>query len=795
MAMGRKYQMPYKGILRDARPLSVRMAEGARQPYVAFMVAGLPMGVLILEPRAAVIAEVAMMLIGLYFLWLTKSHKMALPLKMPAYAARLDPNNSPPGKSSGGKSEGILFLGNDKETQEELWVTNSDARTHILYLGTTGAGKTEGLKSLVTNTLNWGSGFVYIDGKADTDLWGSLYSLARRYGRDDDVLIINYMTGNSDLGSRSNTINPFATGSASYLTNLMTSLMDDAGDDNAMWKGRAIAMLAAIMPALTWKRDNQGLLLEVGVIRDHMTLEAIIRLSRDPAMPDRIVRGLQSYLDTLPGYVDEAFDDEGREVPMPPDHPPVDSSTCRQQHGYLSMQFTRSLQSLADEYGYIFNTQLADIDLIDVVLNRRILIVLIPALEKSADEAANLGKIVAASIKGMMGTTLGADVEGDWGSIIDNKQTRAPSPFMTVFDEVGYYTAQGMAVMAAQARSLGFSLVFAAQDLPAMEKRVKEEARSITGNCNIKIFGKLEDPTETREFFEKSVVETFVVEAGALQKQVGNFSTSYMDNASGNVQSRRMVSYDGLKSQREGDAHILFGDKVVGASMFFAVPDKVKALRVHSMLQVDPTGGTMAARDRAINEVARRLSDADWTALGAAAEVPTSTEISSLMFGFATAKSANMGLAESGAMSVASVAALLLGERSDDPASMFPIPTSPLSTGSAGSFGGGMAQQPSAPMGGMMPAFGEPPAASGLDLRKQDEADGMEHFTPGSFDPHGLFADSASWGGGDTALNPFEDAPSTPVDPLPAGMTALSPQVDAILRDAAGFVNGRLNEA
>lgn len=59
------------------------------------------------------------------------------------------------------------------------------------------------------------------------------------------------------------------------------------------------------------------------------------------------------------------------------------------------MQFTRSIQSLADEYGYIFKAQLADIDVLDVVLNRRIMAVLIPALEKSGDEAANLGKIVA----------------------------------------------------------------------------------------------------------------------------------------------------------------------------------------------------------------------------------------------------------------------------------------------------------------------------------------------------------------------------------------------------------------
>jgi ABC-type uncharacterized transport system ATPase subunit len=62
-----------------------------------------------------------------------------------------------------------------RKTNEEVWFTNSDARTHILYLGTTGAGKTEGLKSMVTNALCWGSGFVYVDGKAQNTLWSSLF--------------------------------------------------------------------------------------------------------------------------------------------------------------------------------------------------------------------------------------------------------------------------------------------------------------------------------------------------------------------------------------------------------------------------------------------------------------------------------------------------------------------------------------------------------------------------------------------------------------------------------------------
>ncbi|MCT4575494.1 MAG: TraM recognition domain-containing protein [Alphaproteobacteria bacterium] len=490
------------------------------------------------------------------------------------------------------KADGMMFLGNQKkkgaEDNRELWISNSDARTHILFLGTTGSGKTEGLKLLSTNALTWGSGFVYVDGKADTDLWASLYSLARRFGREDDLLLLNYMTGNSDDGGKSNSMNPFANGSASYLTNLLVGLMDEAGGDNAMWKGRAISLMTAIMPALTWQRDHEGLLLDVDSIRKTLTLDKVVALYRNKNLPKKIAKGVFGYLDTLPGYVDSAFDDDGKEKPQGPDDPPHDLSTCYQQHGFLSMQFTRSLGSLADEYGYIFKQNLADIDINDVVLNRRMMVVMIPILEKSGDEAANLGKIVASSIKGMMGASLGSDVEGSWQDIIENKVTRANSPFVTIFDEVGYYTSQGMAAMAAQARSLGFSLVFAGQDLAAMEKRVKEEAKSITANCNLKIFGKLEDPGPTKDFFEKNVGKIDVVVQKGLELKTGFFKSKVSRKEGLSVESSSIVSYGELRKQGPGHVHMVFGGKVAEVQMTYIQPSKLPAIRMQTFLKVQP---------------------------------------------------------------------------------------------------------------------------------------------------------------------------------------------------------------
>ena len=395
------------------------------------------------------------------------------------------------------------------------------------------------------------------------------------------------------------------------------------------------------MPALTYKRDKQGLLLDVGIVRDYLDLQPIIRLSRDPSLPERIIHGLQGYLNTLPGYVDAAFDDEGNERPPSPDQPMYDLQVARQQHGYLSMQFTRSLQMLGDEYGYIFKAQLADVDVLDVVLNRRILITLIPALEKSGDEAANLGKIVAASLKGMMGSTLGNAVEGSWENAIGSKQTRSSSSFMTVFDEVGYYTAAGMAVMAAQARSLGFSLVFASQDLPSMEKRVKQEAKSIVGNCNLKLFGRLEDPTDTKDFLEKHAGDFWGIESTGFQARPDSISGMFVNNPlydkmdGGTVTLRKRVSYDHVREQREGEIHMFFGDWIARGNMFFVSPERVKALRVHRLLPVPGLNSTTTQRDKVINELISRLKDSTWTASGVIADSASSPEMAAIVKGFA----------------------------------------------------------------------------------------------------------------------------------------------------------------
>lgn len=648
----RKYEHRYDSVLRDTRPMYARMGAWFRKRDNSFVVLFIAMVSLVTFNEVMMWGDVVMFGCFAYFLWLYTRDRQ-LPFKFPLGANYPDKNNGRNGRP--GKSEGILYLGNVKETNEEVWFTNSDARTHMLYLGTTGAGKTEGLKSMVTNALSWGSGFVYVDGKADTDLWSSLSALCRRFGRDDDLLVLNYMTGNAEGGAPSNTMNPFSSGSSSYLVNMLTNLMPEAEGDNVMWKERAVSLVSAIMPALVWKRDHLDIPLYVTGIRDALNLNKIIALSREEVLPQQIRTGVKGYLDTLPGYNEKAFDDNGQMKPPGGDVPAVDMNTMSNQHGFLTMQLTRSLQSLGEDYGYIFNTPHADVDMVDVVLNRRILVVLIPALEKSGDEIANLGKIIAANMKGMMGSSLGATVEGTSETVIDNKPTNSATPFMTVFDEVGYYTAQGMAVMAAQARSLGFSLIFSGQDLPAMKKRVREEANSITANCNIKIFGKLEDPTETKDFFEKTVGSGFFTEVSSFSMEGGGSMGSYFDSKQASVQLRPRASYDGLREFKEGEAVTCFAGVLYDTKIFYSNPGHAKAMRVTRFLGLNPPDDQTMRHAKTIRDLRDRMVHKSWTAKKSKSKAEATKALKAVMAGLKLADERGQAGAMKGLMGLANI--------------------------------------------------------------------------------------------------------------------------------------------
>ncbi len=584
-----RHEQKPQQLIRDTRPLSERFIEYIKDPSSAIIMLVAFGASIFLLPAGNDI----LLLLAIIMFMVCMLTKKTLPFRLPKRCGLLDyndltPNNQPK------KAGGIVYFGNEKSTNLELWFTNEDMRTHCLIFGSTGSGKTVTLISLSYSALLQGSGYIYVDGKGDNSLFANTFSMARSMGREDDVLLINFMTGARDIiGPQktriSNTMNPFSMGSSSMCAQLVTSLMpsSSASPDGDMWMGRAIAFVEALMKILVYMRDRGDLLLDAHSIRNYFTLHKLESIALDKRFPlegektvsiedapDVVLQPIANYLDTLPGFH--------------PSKKGKQSSEVLEQHGFITMQLTRVFTSLADTYGHILRTELPEVDFKDVVLNRRILVVLLPALEKAPTELSNLGKIIVASLKAMMASGLGEQVEGTYQETIEMKITNAPTPFLCILDEYGYYAVEGFAVVPAQARSLGFSAIFAGQDLPAFQKASKEEALSIGANTNIKICMKLEDPIETWDFFQKTAGEAFVTQTGGFETNVSSMTNSYLDTRSASIEKRARIDLLDLKDQDVGEMHIFFKSRIVRARSFYANPKPVKRMKLNQYLKIKP---------------------------------------------------------------------------------------------------------------------------------------------------------------------------------------------------------------
>ena len=304
-------------LLRDTRTFGARISDFFVKPInsAIFLI-----GIITTMFFLPVIAFIAL-IIGFIIYLYSSSQKQKLPFRLPQISKLKDFNDLKPGIKTPYSARGIAFFGNDLKTNEELWFANEDMRTHVLIFGSTGSGKTETLVSLAFNAMVQASGFIYVDGKGDNSLFAKIFSMVRSMGREDDLLLVNFMTGARDIiGPQekrlSNTLNPFCQGSSSMLTQLVVNLMGDSGQssDGDMWKGRAIAFVEALMRVLVYMRDQGSILLDANSIRNYFDLNRLEMIVLDKVFPrdeqdsvsmDNVPKvvtdPLRNYLGTLPG--------------------------------------------------------------------------------------------------------------------------------------------------------------------------------------------------------------------------------------------------------------------------------------------------------------------------------------------------------------------------------------------------------------------------------------------------------------------------------------------------------------
>jgi intracellular multiplication protein IcmO len=590
--------------LRDIRPFTTRLSEDLRSSASGIVLA-VAAGATFFEPA---VLDLTVPLSMLYAAWVL-TRPVKLPLRKPRSAGGRDIGNPMPGTRQAKIANGSKFLG-WSIGGHELWITPEDERQHMTVPGTTGAGKTATFLSLLTNALARGSGFVLVDGKGDRDLFGKVMGLARRFGREDDVRVLNLMVASGTRDSHS--FNPFTIGNADAIRELLASQLGDQApnDANGVFRERAVALIGTIAPVLVWLRDVKGLPLNIDVIRFSIELRWIWKLAkekivlvRDPAtgslqnldvrgeIPEDIVWPLLSYLGELPGF----------DPDLPLDRQKGDEPS--KQHGFAQFYFTAMFTQLAVSLGHIFRVESGDIDMRDVVLNRRILVVILPALENSDATLAALGKLVVAALRGMMAQLLGASLEGEYTE--KDKPGMGPSPFPIVLDELAYYATSGLDRMLAMGRGLNISFMLGFQEIAGLWARLGDKTASLLGNANLTIAMRQAEAGRTREWLENAAGKTFVTQASSY---IGGNDGSYREAKQAEVRPISRVDWNDLTSLIEGEAIILFGGRRIYATLFHAQIDDSGAKRVGRTLMLrEPHPKELRARFAVIDEMAGRI--------------------------------------------------------------------------------------------------------------------------------------------------------------------------------------------
>ena len=510
----------------DMRPLTERWAEQLSKP-VTYLLWAIPVLALsVLFPALGLLFVLAWLVLTVVF----ATNHYVLPVRYPVGSK----------DDKGKKGTGICLVGwqdskSEFENFKEIWLSDDDMRKHILILGSTGSGKSEALKAIFFNALSWSSGFFIADGKADNKLPTDVYNMCRANGRDQDLLILNFLLAGKtpeevrlSRRRRTNKLNPFPGADADTAIQMGANLLPKVEGDAKNWQEKALSFWRAVVTAIYYKRDKEGMEISVSTFLDYMALPMVEELYVE-GFREAQERGgnwsygyvgIKNYLDSgCPAYrVEKLLKKHKLKGDENTTRPNVQMSTAGkekefeqdnqafEQHAYRTNQLMPVLNLLDKTYGFIFQGKYPEIDMSDVALRNRIFVMLIPSLEKSSSEAENLGKLAIACLRTMMGKNLGSEVEGSKRSLLDTKATNSPYPYVVALDELAYYFSDGIAVMFAQARSLGMSLIAAAQDIEKLTEGSRaSEAGAMLANTTLKFFMRIDDAGKTAELIQKII--------------------------------------------------------------------------------------------------------------------------------------------------------------------------------------------------------------------------------------------------------------------------------------------------
>ncbi|SIQ99075.1 hypothetical protein [Marinobacterium stanieri] len=481
-----------------------------------------------------------------------------VPLRLPMEANCIDRSDPKGGGETFNRARGAVYLGNERGSGKEAWVSWSDQRYHDYIMGATGSGKTETILAINANYILAGSGFLIGDGKGTMMFPKQTTTLARLGGADDDSFVISFLSGYKDQFGRtpikrSNRMNPWGEGNASTVKELLTSMMSQGGGDNQIFQDGASSLADSLSPAWVEGRDNHLWDLNIDLIGQTLPLAAVFKLSQHDQLSPLTLNHIKNYLSNL-----------GYDFNKPPSQQP---ENVTRMHGYYVNYFMRVVTSFAISYRHIYVCKQGEVNMRDTVRSRRCLTFTLPPLEKSPDEVQALGKILLVSARSASSAGLGASMEGKREETLDNLMGNRAVPYKYNFDEFSFYVLEGFSLMPAQLRGINISCLLGAQDFVGTQRAGEIDAESMLANARLKLFGALEDGG-TWEKLRAILGEVDVAVYDRIMN-VGSYASRYVPDMDLRLTRRTPIEIQDLQEQVEGQFHSLMRGSLRALKVYY----------------------------------------------------------------------------------------------------------------------------------------------------------------------------------------------------------------------------------
>lgn len=260
-----------------------------------------------------------------------------------------------------------VVLGEERESKifdkKKSWLLD---KYPLMVIGSTGAGKTENLLSIAKGFLDNKEGVIYFDGKGENILYLKFFSYAQSLGRLSDLYCINFLTGSRDINSieeeYSHSIDP------------INPMLGDIEYFKKFFGKEFGLVVHGILKHIHQKSH----LMDTDSLESTMMLNNLIQWSKDKF---KDVFELKNYL-TFLNICDEATD-SGLEEAL-------------EKHAFCCETAYKTFH-IFKRYKHIFKFD-CSVVMEDIFLKRKILVVLMPALEKSPQELSLMGDLVLAQV-------------------------------------------------------------------------------------------------------------------------------------------------------------------------------------------------------------------------------------------------------------------------------------------------------------------------------------------------------------------------------------------------------------